>query len=437
MKKALVGAALAVAVALLVTGCSDPGAGGDEAGASGWPAEDTSLSGVTLTLWAAQASNEIPASVVAGFEKLTGATVNVVTIPDPYEQGVLTKIATGDKPDVAFWAPTESSLSSINASTNLQDLEGGPWLDKVDPALRDVTGTLAGNRYAALISSPAVLGVYYNKAAFEKAGITSVPQNIDEMIADARLLKAAGITPFYDIGGDKWGTQWFPQIELADAAKDGLWDRVNANEEKFTDPTIQDVINNYKSLIDEGLFNSDIKTGTFVDQGTSLLAGDAAMVVQINAYAGLLQTNEPSAAELDAKIGFFPVSSTGQVAITLPDQTNALVAFKTGDSTKEAAARQFISYWMGGGYSDFVIDQNVVSIEPSVATPDSVPQLIKDVAAAFGNSVGGMQTLAVANPDLYINLADMIQGTKTPEQVAQATQDQFAQLAKAQGIAGF
>ena len=48
-----------------------------------------------------------------------------------------------------------------------------------------------------------------------------------------------------------------------------------------------------------------------------------------------------------------------------------------------------------------------------------------------------MQALAVANPDLYLNLADMIQGTKTPEQVAQATQDQFAQLAKAQGVTGF
>jgi raffinose/stachyose/melibiose transport system substrate-binding protein len=48
-----------------------------------------------------------------------------------------------------------------------------------------------------------------------------------------------------------------------------------------------------------------------------------------------------------------------------------------------------------------------------------------------------MQALAIANPDLYIFLADMIQGTKTPEEVAQATQDQFAQLAKAQGAEGF
>lgn len=34
-------------------------------------------------------------------------------------------------------------------------------------------------------------------------------------------------------------------------------------------------------------------------------------------------------------------------------------------------------------------------------------------------------------------LADMINGTKSPEDVAKATQDQFAQLAKAQGVQGF
>jgi raffinose/stachyose/melibiose transport system substrate-binding protein len=72
-----------------------------------------------------------------------------------------------------------------------------------------------------------------------------------------------------------------------------------------------------------------------------------------------------------------------------------------------------------------------------VANPTGVPQALLDVHASLASSVGSMQALAVANPDLYINLADMIAGTMTPEQVAKATQDQFAQLAKAAGAAGF
>lgn len=429
-------AAIAAAAALVLTGCSDPGASGDSSGATTWPAQNTKLDGVTLTIWAAQNSNKTPASVISGFEKLTGAKVKVVTIPDPYEQGVQTKVATGDKPDLAFWQPTASELTALNASQNLQVLDGAPWVSKYTGNLGDITGLLNKKRYAALVTTPAVIGVYYNKDVFSANGITTTPKNWDEFISLAQQLKAKGVDPFYEMGGDKWATQWWVQAQLADAAKAGLWDKVNKNEEKFTDPTIQGAIDNYQKLIQDGLFNSDIKTATFVDQGNALLAGKAAMAMQVNSFFGELQASS-NTAELDKKIGFFPISPKGNVGTFIPDQSNALVAFKTNDTKREAAARQFLSYWLGDGYKDFVKAQSTVSLIKGVDTPSDVPQALKDVAASIDNSVGSMQALAVANPDLYLNLADMIQGTKTPVQVAQTTQDQFAQLAKAQGVKGF
>jgi raffinose/stachyose/melibiose transport system substrate-binding protein len=438
MKIAVKGlAALAAATALALTGCSDPGSGQQTTAAPvSWPAQDTKLDGVTLTIWAAQNSNKTPDSVVAGFEKLTGATVNVVTIPDPYEQGIQTKVATGDKPDLAFWQPTASELTALNAKTNLQSLDGAPWVDKYTGNLKDMTGMLDGTRYAALVTTPAVIGVYYNKEVFAKAGVASTPKNWDEFIALATKLKGQGITPFYEMGGDKWATQWWVQAQLADAAKDGLWDRVNQNKEKFTDATIQGAINNYKQLIDGGLFNSDIKTATFVDQGNALLGGKAAMAMQVNSFFGELQSLAKTD-ELNQKVGFFPISPKGNVGTFIPDQSNALVAFKTGDAKREAAARQFLSYWLGNGYSDFINAQNTVSLQSGITTPGTVPQALQDVAKSLDTSVGSMQALAVANPDLYLNLADMIQGTKTPTQVANDTQSQFAQLAKAQGVPAF
>ncbi|NQX35755.1 ABC transporter substrate-binding protein [Herbiconiux sp. VKM Ac-2851] len=437
MKKALIGAAALVAAAsLALSGCSDPGSGGGSSAPADWPAQDTSLEGVDLTIWAAQNSNTVPESVVSGFEKLTGAKIDVVTIPDPYEQGIQTKVATGDKPDLAFWQPTGSQLTALNASTNLQSLEGAPWVDSFDPALKDITGILDGTRYAALVSTPAVEGVYYNKKVLADAGVTTLPTDWDSFLQTARDLKGKGVTPFYEMGGDRWATQWWVQVQLADAAKDGLWDRVNAGEEKFTDPTILGAIESYQGLIDEGLFNSDIKTATFEDQGDALLNGDAAMVVQVNSFFSQLQAKS-STEELNDSIGFFPIAPSGNIGTFIPDQSNALVAFKTGDATREAAARQLLSYWLGDGYQDFVDAQATVSLQSSVTTPDTVPTALTDVSASLGDSVGSMQALAIANPDLYIYLADMIQGTKTPEQVAQATQDQFAELAKAQGASGF
>ncbi|GAA1445844.1 ABC transporter substrate-binding protein [Leifsonia poae] len=437
MKIAWKGAAVvAAAAALILSGCSDPGAGGDASGTASWPAQDTKLDGVSLTIWAAQNSNKTADSVISGFEKLTGASVKVVTIPDPYEQGVQTKVATGDKPDLAFWQPTASELTALNATQNLQSLEGAPWVGDYTGNLGDMTGILDKTRYAALVTTPAVIGVYYNKDVFAANGITATPKNWDEFIGLAKQLKAKGVDPFYEMGGDKWATQWWVQAQLADAAKDGLWTKVNENKEKFTDPTIQGAIDNYSALIKDGLFNADIKTATFVDQGKALLDGKAAMAMQVNSFFGELQATS-NTAELDKKIGFFPISPKGNVGTFIPDQSNALVAFKSGDSKKEAAARQFLSYWLGDGYKDFVKAQSTVSLIKGVDTPSDVPQALKDVAASLDGSVGSMQALAVANPDLYLNLADMIQGTKTTVQVAQTTQAQFAQLAKAQGVTGF
>lgn len=427
--------AIVAAAALVLSGCSDPGNGGS-AGSTSWPTQDTKLSGVTLTLWAAQSSNKIADSVISGFEKKTGAKVNVVTIPDPYEQGVQTKVATGDKPDVAFWQPTVSELTALNAKENLQPLDGAPWVKNYAGDLGSVAGLVDKTRYAALITTPAVIGVYYNKAVFSQNGIESTPKSWDEFVADAKQLKSKGVVPFFEMGGDKWATQWWVQAQLADAAKAGLWDRVNQNKEKFTDRTIQGAVDSYQKLVSEGYFNSDIKTATFVDQGNAILQGKAAMALQINALFSEMQASS-NTAELNQKVGFFPISPKGNVATFIPAQSDALVAFKTGNSKREAAARQFLSFWLGDGYKSFVNAQNTVSVLKTVGTPSTVPTALKDAADSVSGSVGAMQALAVANPDLYLNLADMIQGTKTPLQVSQSTQAQFVQLAKAQGVKGF
>lgn len=444
MKKSMTVIAGIAAIGMVLAACSDPGAGGSTTtgedasapSAEHWPDVDTDLSGVTLTIWAAQNSNTMPDSVVAAFEAATNAEVEVVTIPDPYEQGIQTKVATGDKPDLAFWQPTASMLTALNATTNLQALDGAPWIDSLSPELQDITGLLDGTRYAALITTPAVQGVYYNKEVFAENGVTDLPGSFDEMVELARHLKADGVTPFYEMGGDRWATQWWVQVQLADAVKDGLWERVNTNEETFEDPAILGAIQEYEALVDEGLFNENITSATFEDQGDALLAGDAAMVVQVNSFFGQLQAKADTA-ELDEKIGFFPISPSGNVGTFIPDQANALVAFATGDADREAASRQLLSFWMGEGYPAFVQAQNTISLEPAIENAAGVPQALLDVHASLSDSVGSMQALAVANPDLYINLADMLAGAMTPEQVAKATQDQFAQLAKASGVPGF
>ena len=60
-----------------------------------------------------------------------------------------------------------------------------------------------GKTYA-LPFSVGVVGFWYNKMLFEKAGITSPPATMDEFYAAVDKLEAAGIAPVSVGAGDKW-----------------------------------------------------------------------------------------------------------------------------------------------------------------------------------------------------------------------------------------
>lgn len=441
-------AGVVVAAGLCVgtlAGCGNPAASSDDTDtkASGyWPEASAKLDGVTLKFWSSPQANKILVQVVKDFEKATGAKVDLVTIPEVYENNAQTKITTGDTPDLAFWQPTRSMLIGLVAQDKLQKLDNAPFEKNYKKGIDDEAGLYKDSRYAVMVSAPSTMGVYYNKDIFKQAGLETVPQNWNEFVAAARKIKDANIpgvdSPLFEMGGSQWGTQWAVQVQLAEAAKGGLWDRVNQGKEKFTDKDIMQAITNYQDLFKKGLYNSDAGSAkdtaqekALWDGKTGMIFGNASQFLAISALAG----NDKSA--LDKKIGYFPISKDGNYTTIIPDGSNGVVAFKSGDSKREAAARQFINFWMTDGYKAFIKQQNIISVLKNVDSPNTVPQASLDAAKSIQHSVGSMQLQALVNPDLYVNLASMVNGTMTPEQVAQTTQDQFAQVAKAQGAKGF
>jgi multiple sugar transport system substrate-binding protein len=94
-------------------------------------------------------------------------------------------------------------------------------------------------KQCALPSLTDAYGLYYNTAMFKKAGITSPPQTMDELAADAKKLtvknpdgsiKVAGFVPLnlweeLDIAdiGHAFGAQWFDSSGKAQLATDPAW----------------------------------------------------------------------------------------------------------------------------------------------------------------------------------------------------------------------
>lgn len=438
LRRVVTAAAVVASTALLATGCSaaNPGTGGGgDTGSVSWSSPTKSLNGVTLTYWTSSEEAHLADQPIAAFEKATGAKINTVIIPDVYETNAPTKLATGAKPDLATWQPTGSELALLKPATGLQDLSSAPWMSKTTDGIKKI-GVVDGKNYAAVVNVPSVIGVYYNKAVFTRAGITATPTNWDELIADAKKIKADGVAPFFGAAGTVWPTQWWPQVYVAEAAKNGLWDEVNTGKTTFSGPDLLGAITEYKSMLDDGLFNADNKTSTYEESAPALMKGQAGMVLQINSFAQALQSSY-STAQINSTLGWFPISKDGNIPTSVPGGDNALVAFKTGDAKKEAAARQFLEFWLEDGYADYVKAAKVPSLEPSVPSAPGVPQVLTQAAGALNDAVGSMQQSAVVNPDFYVYLGDMVNGTKTPKQVAQTTQSQFDQLAKSLGVTGF
>ncbi|MDX3573304.1 ABC transporter substrate-binding protein [Streptomyces sp. ID05-47C] len=396
------------------------------------------LDGVKLTMWTAQNTLNAPKQVVEAFEKATGAQVETQAIPDPYEQNVPTKLASGDKPDLMFWQPSISTLPFIQPRQNLLALDGEPWVSKLGGTEQSL-GVIDGKRYAAIVTSPAMLGVYYNKDVFKAAGITesAFPKSYDELLALGRTVTdrtdAAG---FYEAGGDKWPLQWQTQVQLTDLDEQ-WWADLNQNKKKWTDPVVVGAIKKYKEkLLDAGLAQKNYKTGTFTGQADSLWKGEAGMVLNVTSFQSQLQAKY-STAEIDKRIGWFPIANSSATGMYSPDQTNGVVAFKTGDEKRQNASRQFMAFWLGPDYADYIKTMKIPSVQPSVPTPAGLPQASTAQVAALPKAIGVFQAKAIVAPDTHLYLADMIFGKKTPQQVAQAIQDQFAQVAKAQGATGF
>ena len=68
-----------------------------------------------------------------------------------------------------------------------------------------------------------MVGVWYNKKLFEKAGIDSPPSTWNDFLADVQKLKSAGITPIAVGEKDKWpGMFWWANLSLRIAGKDAM-----------------------------------------------------------------------------------------------------------------------------------------------------------------------------------------------------------------------
>jgi raffinose/stachyose/melibiose transport system substrate-binding protein len=212
---------LIVAAALVATGCGsdDEGGGGGDAASSGGP--------VTIEWW--HIANNDPLKTIwqeAADEYMAdnpNVKINITVLEnEAFKTKLTTTMQAGKVPDV-FQSWGGGTLAEQAQAGLVQDITEPTqdWIGDLNEAgvgLYQVDGKQYGVPY-----NLGMVGVWYNKALFQKAGISEPPATWDDYLAAVEKLKAAGITPIALGEKDKWpGMFWWANLALRIAGGDAM-----------------------------------------------------------------------------------------------------------------------------------------------------------------------------------------------------------------------
>lgn len=199
MRRTLPAAGIA-ALALVLSACG----GGDSESGDKSPSNDADPSSLSaeLTWWdTSDPTNEGPAfkELITKFnEKYPKVKINYQSVPfDDAQNKFKTAAEAGQgAPDIlraeVAWVP------EFAAAGHLYALDGTPLLEDTDFLETPMSSNVYDGKTYGVPQVTDTLGLMYNKALFEKAGIDAPPTTWDEVEEDAKLLKQkAGVDGIY------------------------------------------------------------------------------------------------------------------------------------------------------------------------------------------------------------------------------------------------
>jgi raffinose/stachyose/melibiose transport system substrate-binding protein len=141
---------------------------------------------------------------------------------EAFKTAIEPRLQAGDPPDLfQSWGGGELE-QQVDAGL-VQDISDGvaPWIDTLNEAavtMYQVEGAQYGIPFDL-----GMVGFWYNKDLFARAGIDAPPATWDELLTDVQALKDAGITPIALGEGDKWpGMFWWAYLALRNGGPDAM-----------------------------------------------------------------------------------------------------------------------------------------------------------------------------------------------------------------------
>jgi raffinose/stachyose/melibiose transport system substrate-binding protein len=415
-----VGLGLSLLAACGSGGTDAPGASGGDGGAQ------------TITWWHNSNTGEGKTyydQVAKDFEKSHPGTA--VQVSAMQHEDMLTKL------DAAFQSGDAPDVYMERGGGELADhVEAGLTKD-LSASAGDVIGTLGGSvagwqvdgKTYALPFSVGVVGFWYNKALFEKAGITAAPTTWDEFYAAVDKLKAAGIAPVSVGAGDKWpAAHYWYYFSARECAQQTLTDAVKSL--KFSDPCFVKAGDDVQRLVaakpfNAGFLSTPAQTGPTSASGL-LATGKVAMELQGHWEPGVMQGLTADGKGLGENTGWFPFPAVDGGAGDPKAQLGGGDAWGVSQDAPDVAV-EFAKYLLSDQVQKGFAEKSMgLPTNPAAASSVGDPALagllkVRDEApyvqlyfdTAFGAAVGGA---------MNDEIALMFAGKATPQQIVDKTQ---------------
>ncbi|MER6477759.1 extracellular solute-binding protein [Streptomyces filamentosus] len=348
------------------------------------------------------------------------------------------RIETTSLENEAFKSKLTATTSSGKLPDVFQTWGGGVLKQQVDAGLvEDLTDLLDWSSELTPVSLQAyriedriygvpydigMVGFWYNKKLFAKAGVTVPPATWAQFLDVVGKLKAAGVTPIALAGKEKWpGHYYWAYLAMRVAGLPAL--QRASNEKDFTGEGFVRAGAHLKELVDLRPFQE-----SFLGAGYATPGGQAATMGNGRAAMELMGQWAPSVqkdagAGLGADLGFFPFPSVDGGA----GRADEVFGGGGGFALRKGAPKEaldFLRFFVLENESELLASDGYLPVvkgaESLLTDADK-----KVVADSLARATGFQLFLDQAYPpavgqEVNDSVADLIAGKKTPEQVTRS-----------------
>jgi raffinose/stachyose/melibiose transport system substrate-binding protein len=306
---------------------------------------------VTITWWHITTAENQKAVWQKLADEYTAAHPNVtieITVleNEAFKTKMTTVMQSGEPPDI-FQSWGGGVMNEYAKAGLLKDItpdldaDGAAWRNTFSPGALGVYA-YQGKNYGVPWDM-GMVGFWYNKALFSKAGITNPPTTWTELLADVGKLKDAGITPIALGAGDKWPAAFWWEYLAVRLGGQAAFDAAQSRKGSFADQPFVDAGKKLQELGALQPFQDGFLGATWGDEATAMGNGKAAMDLMGQWAPGAFNDNSPDKKGIGDNLGWFPFPAVEGGAGAATDALGGGNGFAVGKNAPPEAV-DFVKY---------------------------------------------------------------------------------------------